>query len=81
MHWTVLEHPQYSPDLSPCDFHMFGPLKDSLGGERLQTNEEVEAFVRNWLATRLASFYENGIKKLLIYWEKCINREGECVEK
>jgi hypothetical protein len=22
MHWTVLDHPPYSPDLSPCHFHM-----------------------------------------------------------
>ena len=22
----------YSPDLSPCDYHMFGPLKEALGG-------------------------------------------------
>ncbi|GBM04823.1 hypothetical protein AVEN_81687-1 [Araneus ventricosus] len=22
-HWEVLEHPPYSPDLSPCDFHLF----------------------------------------------------------
>jgi len=32
MYWTVLEHPPYSPDLSPCDYHMFGPLKEALGG-------------------------------------------------
>lgn len=28
--WTPLEHPPYSPDLSPCDFHVFGPLKEAL---------------------------------------------------
>jgi len=32
MYWTALEHPPYSPDLSPCDYHMFGPLKEALGG-------------------------------------------------
>ena len=32
MYWTVLEHPPYSPNLSPCDYHMFGPLKEALGG-------------------------------------------------
>ncbi|EFN75276.1 hypothetical protein EAI_03099, partial [Harpegnathos saltator] len=34
IYWTPLEHPLYSPDLSPCNFHMFGPLKEALGGER-----------------------------------------------
>jgi len=32
MYWTALKHPLYSPDLSPCDNHMFGPLKEALGG-------------------------------------------------
>ena len=31
MYWTAQEHPLYSPDLSPCDYHMFGPLKEALG--------------------------------------------------
>lgn len=33
MFWTPLEHPPYSPDLSPCDYHLFGPLKEALGGQ------------------------------------------------
>ncbi|GBO05744.1 hypothetical protein AVEN_69862-1 [Araneus ventricosus] len=32
--WTVLEHQPYSPDLSPCDFHIVGPLKKTLKGSR-----------------------------------------------
>lgn len=28
MHWTVLEHASYSPDLSPCDYYIFWPLKE-----------------------------------------------------
>ena len=32
LYWTALQHPPYSPDLSPCDYHMFGPLKEALGG-------------------------------------------------
>ncbi|XP_023213374.1 histone-lysine N-methyltransferase SETMAR-like [Centruroides sculpturatus] len=26
--WEALTHPPYSPDLSPCDFHIFGALKN-----------------------------------------------------
>jgi len=32
MGWELILHPQYSPDLAPSDFHLFGPLKDSFGG-------------------------------------------------
>lgn len=30
MIWKALQHPPYNLDLSPCDSHAFGPLKESL---------------------------------------------------
>jgi len=56
MYWTALEHPPYSPDLSPCDCHMFGHLKEALGGQRFDNDEQVENFVCKWLQTRPPSF-------------------------
>lgn len=79
--WETLEHPPYSPDLSPCDFHVFGPLKEALGGQKFHSDNEVEAYVRNWLQTRSDSFYVEGIKKLPIRWEKCVYKSGDYVEK
>ena len=32
LYWTALQNPPYSPDFSTCDYHMFGPLKEALGG-------------------------------------------------
>jgi histone-lysine N-methyltransferase SETMAR len=49
LYWTALEHRPYSPDLSPCDFFLFGPLKEALGGERFNSNQQVEQFMCNWL--------------------------------
>lgn len=79
--WETLDHPPYSPDLSPCDFHMFGPLKEALGGQRFDSDAEVEAYVHNWLQTRPGSFYMEGIGKLPIRWEKCVSKAGDYVEK
>jgi len=62
MYWTALEHSPYSPDLSPCDYHMFGPFKEALGGQHFDNDEQVENFVRKWLQTRPASFCDAGIK-------------------
>jgi len=31
--WKVLPHPPYTPDLAPSDYHLFGPLKEHLGGK------------------------------------------------
>ena len=33
-HWEFLEHPPYSPDLAPSDFHFFSLLKKFLAGQR-----------------------------------------------
>ena len=63
LYWTALQHPPYSPDLSPCDYHMFGPLKEALGGQLFGDDEQVENFVRNWLQTRPPSFYDAGVKQ------------------
>ena len=30
--WTTISHPPYLPELAPSDFHLFGPLKESLRG-------------------------------------------------
>ena len=30
--WETLQHSPYSPDLSPCDVHIFGDLKKDIRG-------------------------------------------------
>jgi histone-lysine N-methyltransferase SETMAR len=49
LQWKLLQHPPYSPDLVPSGFHLFGPLKNHLGGKRFADDEEVEIVVRKWL--------------------------------
>jgi len=44
MHWEVLPHPAYSPDLAPRDFHLFCPNKEALGGKRFRADDEVKLF-------------------------------------
>lgn len=34
--------PLNSPDLSPCDCHMLGSLKEAQGGQRFNTDEEID---------------------------------------
>ncbi|KAK3747325.1 hypothetical protein RRG08_055165 [Elysia crispata] len=39
--WELLEHPHYSPDLAPCDFHLFPKMKEHLRGQRFETEEDI----------------------------------------
>jgi histone-lysine N-methyltransferase SETMAR len=59
----MMEHPPYSPDLAPSDFHMFSPMKETLRGRRLSSDEEVIGAVQNWLKTQRKIFSSDGIKK------------------
>jgi len=46
MHWEVLPHPAYSPNLTPHDFHLFSTLQEALGGKTFGANDEVTLFVQ-----------------------------------
>jgi hypothetical protein len=44
-HWKVLDHPPYSPVLTPCNFHVFGSLTKALKGCTFKLDEDVKAAV------------------------------------
>jgi histone-lysine N-methyltransferase SETMAR len=37
--FEYLVHPLYSPDLAPSDFHVFGPLKEAMGGKSFRSDD------------------------------------------
>ena len=48
--WELLLHLQYSPELTPSDFHLLGPLKEVLGCIKFEKNDEdVQQHVRKFL--------------------------------
>ena len=80
-HWESLDHPPYSPDLAPSDFHVFGPLKKFLAGQRFTCNDEAKTAVRRWFHSHPDELYNRGISNLALRWDKCLNRCGDYVEK
>ena len=60
-----MDHPLYSPDLTPSDFHLFLHLKKFLGGKRFDDDNALKDAGQKWLATQVAAFYEGGIQKLV----------------
>lgn len=79
--FELLPHPAYSPDLAPSDFHLFPNLKKHLGGQKFLTNEEVEAAVNLYFEDLEESFFKTGMEALESRWKKCIELNGDYVEK
>lgn len=79
--WEVWPHPPYSPDLSPCDYHLFGKIKQELAGQRFRTDIEVKTAVLNWLHNAGREFFSLGMEKLIVRCDKCLQRLGGYVEK
>jgi histone-lysine N-methyltransferase SETMAR len=79
--FEVLSHPPYSPDLVPSDFHFFPHLRRDLKGTHFTSDDEVKQAVTSWIKQRTPEFFNVGIRKLVLGWEKCIERQGDYVEK
>jgi transposase len=79
--WELPSHPHYNPDMTPSDYHLFGPLKDHLRGHHYETDGAVQEAVRSWLRGAGRDFYRRGMFKILQRWQKCIDRDGYFVEK
>ena len=79
--FEVLSHPPFSPDLAPSDFHFFPLLKRGLKGTHLTSDDEVKQAVTSWIKPRTPEFFVDGMRKLVLRWEKCIERQGDYVEK
>jgi hypothetical protein len=60
--WKQFDHPPYSPDLEPSDFHVFLNLKTFLCGLRFHDDNEVKEAVNTWFVSQAASFYVAGIQ-------------------
>jgi len=79
LHYELLEHPAYSPDLAPSDFCLFPKL--FLAGQRFSSNQEVIAAVEGYYADLTKNHYRDEIMALEHRWNKCISLKGDCVEK
>jgi len=59
-----LDHPPYSPDQAPSDYHLFPGLKKQLKGRYFSSNAEVIAATETWLDRQPSEFILSGLQKL-----------------
>jgi histone-lysine N-methyltransferase SETMAR len=78
LHYELLEHPTYSPDLAPSDFCLFLKLKLFLAGQRFSSNKEGIAAVEKYFAALTKNHHRDRIMALEHRWNKCISLKGDC---
>lgn len=79
--FELLPHPPYSPDLAPSDFYLFPKLKEHLRGRQYTCDSDVIEAVEAFLTGQDTTFYQTGIEMLQKRWTKCIEVQGDYVEK
>jgi len=77
--FQYFDHPKYSPDLAPSDYHLFPGLKKNLNIRHFSSDAEVIAAAETWLDGQYSEFF-GGLQKLEQRAEKCIELRGEYVE-
>jgi hypothetical protein len=78
--FQCLDHPPYSLDLAPSDYHLFPGLKKQLKVRRFSSDAEVSAAAETWLDRQLPELFLNGVQKLEKQAKNCIELRGEYVE-
>jgi len=78
--FQCLDHPPYSPDLAPSDYHLFPGLKKLLKGGHFSSDAEVIAAAETWLDGKPSDFFLTGLPKLEQRAKKCVELCGKCVE-
>jgi histone-lysine N-methyltransferase SETMAR len=63
--WEIFEHPPYSTNLAPSDYHLFLHLKNFLGGQSLGSDQATTYVVQDWLKGLVVSFCDERIQKLV----------------
>lgn len=67
------QHPPYSPDISPCDFFLFGYLKKKIIGKTFTTKEDLVS----WIEGQISEIPRSQLVKVFEEW---LNRLGRVIE-
>ena len=81
LRWELLPHPAYSLDLAPSDYHLFSELKKPLRGIKFEDLNQVKLAINRWIKHTPKTFFEEGLKKMVARWDKCVLLNGNYIEK
>jgi hypothetical protein len=74
-------HSAHIPDLAPFDYDLFDPIKDALHGYHVTDNTELKQSFCGVLQSQGREFYNSGVQCVTQHWKKCVDNDGDFVEK
>jgi len=77
---TVLDHPPYSPHLTPADYFLFPKVKSHWKGRLFYSISDIQKAVTSTLITIAKDDLYKGIQKLYDHANLCVQLEG-CMSK
>jgi len=79
---TLLQHPPYSPDLSPCDFflNLFPKIKSALRGTRFKSVDAVKTKATELMNKLSEDDLQHCFQQWKIRMERCRDWVGEYIE-
>ncbi|CAH1997966.1 unnamed protein product [Acanthoscelides obtectus] len=77
----LLDHPPYSPDVSPNDIFTFTKIKNRLRGQRFQSPEKAVDAFKNAVLDLPANEWNECFENWFEHVQMCINLRGEYFEK
>ena len=69
-----IQHPPYSPDMSPCHYDLFIKVKEPLRGTRYNTRDELIHAIRRSIRNINKDGRTDGVRHLPNIWQKVINK-------
>jgi hypothetical protein len=79
--WELFHHSPYSPDLTSSDYHLFTYVKNWLGSQLFNNDEELMEGVRMWLSSQMADFFDTGAQKLIPSCKRCLDSGCDYIQK
>ena len=76
----VLNHPPYSPDLSPCDLFLFPRLKKMLSGNKYTSRSSLGSAIYQCLQQIPKEDYLSAFRDWVKRLQKCVSVKGEYFE-
>lgn len=78
--WEWLDHPPYSPDLSPSDYHLFRSLEHFLSKRKFRNINQLRQGLVSFFDSKGVEFWRQGIDLLPERWEKVVQNGGAYFE-